>query len=135
MAKCLEQRVGFALEGAPIWCWHSCNGRQGAPPTVWTARALLCDYDFEQGVEMLALQVPEELALLSSYWAWNEFLDHIIVHRALPRRPRSRRRMFQSPLIKHSIDDIQAVIPFICGQWVESVKRVDVADCESDEPI
>lgn len=135
MAKCLEQRIGAKLNGAPIWCWHSCNGKLAAPPTAWTARALLSDYDFEQGIEMLTLRVPDELLLPSSYWAWNEFLDFVIVNRALPRSRRWRRSMFRSPLIKHGTDDIQAVIPFIRAEWVEAVQRIVVHERNWDEPL
>src|SRR5688572_2434194 len=58
MAKCLRERKSLAIGDAPVWCWHSCNGHVGGPPTVWTARALLSDYWYDQGVDMLTLSVP-----------------------------------------------------------------------------
>ena len=135
MAKCLQDRTREVSNAAPVWCWHSCNGQRGGPPTVWTARALLSDYDFEQGVVMLTLSVPEELTLASSYWLWNGFLDYVIVHRALPRSRRWRRRMFYAPLFKHNTDDVQAVIPFIRTEWIEKIAKVIIAGRNDDEPL
>lgn len=83
---------------------------------------------------MLTLSVPEEYVLLSSYYAWNEFLDHVIVNRALPPR-RWRRRMFQAPLLKHDTDDIQAVIPFIRAEWLLKSEPVTVSGRGGDEPL
>jgi hypothetical protein len=84
---------------------------------------------------MLTLSVPEELALASSYWAWNGFLDYVIVHCVLPRSRRWRRRMFYAPLFKHNTDDVQAVIPFIRTEWIEKVAKVIIDGRNDDEPL
>jgi len=84
---------------------------------------------------MLTLSVPEELTLASSYWVWNGFLDYVIVHGALPRSRRWRRRMLQAPLFKHDTDDVQAVIPFIYAEWIEKVAKVIIAGRDYDEPL
>jgi Domain of unknown function (DUF3841) len=133
MASQLSKRVGHIYQSPPVWCWHSCNGKEGAPPTVGTARLLLSDYDFEQGMVMLILSVPEELTLLSSYFGWNQLLEHVIVHRSLPRSRRRRRRMFEATLLKHGSDDIQAAIPHLRSEWIESTTKLVIAARGWDE--
>lgn len=133
MAERLGERIQASQTHAPVWCWHSCNGTPGGRPTVWTARALLCDYDFEQGIVLLTLSVPEELTLLSSYLSWNEFLDYVIVNERVPEGADSGHPMFQPPLIKHRTDDVQAVIPYLDVRWIESAARIAIGTRSDDE--
>jgi hypothetical protein len=120
---------------APIWCWHSCNGCHGAAPTVGTARKLLSDYDVEQGMVTLELLVPIDLPLLSSYYAWNTFLEKLVTRKRSPCSRRKQRRMFEPPLFKHADDDIQAVIPYIAPNWVRRISTLTIDGRDWDEPV
>lgn len=88
MAQQLVEATNLTNADAPIWCWHSCNGQLGAAPTVGTAAFLLSEYQLGQGMVAVELDVPKELVLLSSYYAWNSFLDFVIVNQRLPKNCR-----------------------------------------------
>lgn len=135
MAKQLAESTKGAANDAPVWCWHSCNGRLGAAPTVGTAAFLLSEYQIGQGMVAVELAVPVEHVLLSSYHAWNRFLDFVIVNQRLPRNQRRARKMFVEPMFKHDTDDIQAVIPFIEPAWLRGVTDLTVADRDWDTPL
>jgi hypothetical protein len=135
MAKQLSEATNGAANDAPIWCWHSCNGRLGNAPTVGTAAFLLSEYQIGQGMVAVELAVPVEFVLLSSYHAWNSFLDFVIVNQRLPKNHRRARRMFANPLFKHDTDDIQAVIPFIEPTWVRGVTELTVTGRDWDVPL
>jgi len=135
MAQQLAKATNCTATDAPVWCWHSCNGRLGAAPTVGTAAFLLSEHQIGQGMVAVELAVPMELTLLSSYHAWNSFLDFVIVNQRLPRNQRRARRMFAEPIFKHETDDIQAVIPFIEPNWVRSVTELTVEGRDWDSPL
>ncbi len=122
-------------DDAPVWCWHSCNGVRGQMPTVGTAAMLLSEYDLEQGMVVIELAVPRSLVLLSSYYAWNRFLDVTLVKKRWPRSPLRKRRLFGEPLMWHGTDDIQAVLPSIEPQWLIRWTRLTIADREWEEPV
>jgi hypothetical protein len=135
MARQIADRAECTGTDAPIWCWHSCNGRLGAAPTVGTAAFLLSEYQLGQGMVAVELAVPVEYVLLSSYHAWNSLLDFVIVNQRLPKSHRRAGRMFADPLFKHDTDDIQAVIPFIEPAWVRGVTELRVEGRDWDEPL
>jgi hypothetical protein len=135
MAQHLAEATSCTATDAPLWCWHSCNGRLGTAPTVGTAAFLLSEYQLGQGMVAVELAVPVEFVLLSSYHAWNGFLDFVIVNQRLPKNHRRARRMFADPLFKHDTDDIQAVIPFIKHAWVRGVTALTVEGRDWDAPI
>ena len=81
------------------------------------------------------LAVPVEFVFLSSYHAWNSFLDFVIVNQRLPKNHRRARQMFADPLFKNDTDDIQAVIPFIEPAWVRGVTELTVAGRDWDAPL
>ena len=85
MAQQLADATNCTATGAPVWCWHSCSGRLGTAPTVGTAAFLLSEYQLGQGIVAVELAVPVEFVLLSSYHAWNSFLDFVIVNQRLPK--------------------------------------------------
>lgn len=135
MAKQLVKVTNCATSDAPVWCWHSCNGKLGAAPTVGTAAFLLSEYQIGQGMVAVELAVPVQFVLLSSYNAWNSFLDFVIVNQRLPRNQRRARRMFAEPMFKHDTDDIQAVIPFIESKWVRGVTELTIDGRDWDAPL
>jgi hypothetical protein len=135
MAKQLAEATKSAANDAPIWCWHSCNGQLNAAPTVGTAAFLLSEYQLGQGMVALELAVPAEFVLLSSYNAWNSFLDFVIVNQRLPKNQRRAQKMFAEPMFKHDTDDIQAVIPFIESAWVQGVTELAVEGRDWDSPL
>ncbi|MEM6473802.1 MAG: hypothetical protein AAF802_29865 [Planctomycetota bacterium] len=103
----------------PIWCWHSCNGIEGACPSVGTFALLMGDWNFyAAGMACLELSVPSELTLLSSYSRWNEAVDDAMDRRADSIDSNIFIDMFDPPLIKNDTDDIQAVVPRIEPEWV-----------------
>ena len=135
MNQRLTDLANRTLSNPPIWCWHSCNGTLGSAPTVATAVLLLSSYQIEQGMVTIELDVPVELALLSSYHRWNEFLDFVITKQRLPKSRRLLQQMFAEPLLKDEHDDIQAVIPFIDPAWVRGVADLSVEGRDWDAPI
>lgn len=134
MAEKLRVLAPELSDHAPVWCWHSCGGVRQQPPTVETAIALLSEHDIEQGMIVIELAVPRELMLLSSYYAWNRFLDSAIEKNRLPKSPLRERWMFQEPFFRHSDDDIQAVIPMIDPKWVRRIDGLSVNGRDSNEP-
>lgn len=135
MTSQLNDATGGQWPSPPIWCWHSCNGDFGNPPTVGTASSLLCDYQIQKGVVSIELLVPPELMLLSSYYAWNKFLDFVIVHKRLPSSSLRNRWLLQSPLMKHKTDDVQAAIPCIKSEWIRGMKPVVIEGRQWNEVL
>lgn len=128
MASQYARRIGEELANAPFWCWHSCNGRIGSPPTVETINSLLGDWGYwAKKKRVLVIDVPDECALLSSYCRWNEAMDDGIGSGSHKIRPRKFLDMFDAPLIKYDFDDIQAVIPYIEKNWIVDVRPLPKA--------
>lgn len=124
MAERLGEDTAF---DAPVWCWHSCHDgfdgdtQRGAAPTDETARDLFGVFLERDRLEIdrLELEVPDELVLLSSYKIWNDFyMDGEEVPDG------GWARMFEEPLLDHHFDDIQAVIPWIEPEWVNSIDEL-----------
>ena len=118
-------------EDAPIWTRHSC-GEPNRPPTPATARSLLSDRELEDGISVIALNVPDEVGLLSSYRVWNKFVDEYLDRGAIP-VCEGYKDMFNVPPISHG-DDIQACLPRIERAWVLDVRplRLTPDDYEFD---
>ena len=134
MAHHLRRHTG--VDAVPVWCWHSCNGRRGAGPTVNTAHSLIGDWDFyAHQMHVIELQVPESVSLLSSYWLWNELLDETITTQRIPDFDSHYVSMFEEPLIKHDTDDIQAVLPYIERAWIVDVRPLPLTCGASSEAI
>ena len=83
----------------------------------------------------VVMEVPGDCALLSSYYAWNAFLDHVIERGRIPVAARMAGWMFQQPLLKHPADDIQAVIPYIDPAWISGINALTIEGRSRDEPI
>ena len=83
----LEARTGLKLTYPPAWCWHSCGGVWGRPPNAGDACMLYGWVDDpndgwaaneaqeRRQTVAIRLKVPHKLALLSSYYWWNELMD------------------------------------------------------------
>lgn len=134
MSESLASILPGSCRSAPVWCWHSCNGEIGAPPTVGTAMSLLGFEAVNENLVALELSVPSDCVLLSSYYAWNRFLDVISLKERLPRSQLRRRWLFESPLLRHSTDDIQAVIPEIQPSWVLRASKLVLEGRDEDAP-
>jgi len=114
---------------APVWAWHSVYRIGGKPDDEW-ADGLLFDYQKEQGIELLELEVPDEMALPSCYDFWNRILDRFIDADPLdaqeitdcfainlhPRRGRP----------SHRFPGIQVCLPRIKPAWLVAWERLDV---------
>jgi hypothetical protein len=61
-----QMYAALSLDGTapPVWCWHSCEGRIGAPPTYETAAALMATHEMERGIVTVELAVPERMMML-----------------------------------------------------------------------
>jgi hypothetical protein len=119
MAMQWNARVHCERLNVPIWCWHSCNGIEYSCPTVGTIAMLMGDWNFfAVRMTVLEIDVPQALAVLSSYSRWNDAIDHAIYLRSDSIDDAAFADMFDSPLIRHDTDDIQAVIPRIEPSWV-----------------
>lgn len=129
-------RVGTERLDAPIWCWHSCNGQHGAPPTVGTVAMLMGDWEYyAASMVILELAVPDEIVLLSSYSRWNNAVDDALDLKSQRIRTGVFSDMFDSPLMKHATDDIQAVIPRVHPSWIVDIRLVPDEDSDWDKPF
>ena len=80
---------------------------------------LMGDWDYyAPKMVVLELNVPEQIPLLSSYSRWNQAVDDAIDHHAETIDGDQFDDMFETPLFKHDLDDIQAVIPKIERSWI-----------------
>jgi hypothetical protein len=86
---------------------------------------------FAASMICLELIVPRDIALLSSYSRWNEAIDDAMDRHDDSIATEEFIDMFDSPLIKHDTDDIQAVVPKIEPAWVVRRWSLPVGDAES----
>ncbi len=128
MAQQMAERDIPIGEKAPVWAWHSVN-RFGGKPDEDCANALLFGYQMAQGIDVLELVVPDQMALASCYGVWNNVLDIFIdgvepeveqvancfqVQQA-PRRGRPPNRF----------PGIQACLPYIEPAWLVASEPLD----------
>jgi hypothetical protein len=133
MVHFMSRHLGNECVDAPVWCWHSCNGKFGSGPTVGTAEALMGDWEYHaHQTRVIELDVPDRLPLLSSYGSWNELMDLALETRAVPPLDSPLVAMFDPPYFQHDTDDIQAVLPYIEPEWVVAVRRLP-ATAEREE--
>ena len=133
MASQWHQRIGPVFSSAPLWCWHSCNGKLHSPPTVATAALLMGDYAFyRDSTVLLELNIPDVHCLLSSYFVWNDAVDDMLDNKRVTIADAKFDNMFDEPLIRHDTDDIQAVIPHIELDWIADVKDLPEHDADWD---
>jgi len=131
MASQWHQRIGPEFDSAPIWCWHSCNGKLNSPPTVGTAALLMGDYAYyRDSTILIELNVPESYCLLSSYFVWNDAVDAMLDNKRTTIASGKFGNMFDEPLIRHDTDDIQAVIPHISTDWIVDVRDLPETDTD-----
>jgi hypothetical protein len=70
----LVRRRGW--DAPPVWAWHSWAAWQDVPNDE-AASSLLSESELAEGVVRLVLDVPDPLALLSSYGVWNQIFDEM----------------------------------------------------------
>ncbi|MEI6409899.1 MAG: DUF3841 domain-containing protein [Bacteroidota bacterium] len=125
-------------EFAPVWAWHSVN-RLGGKPDMDCAQALLSENQIAEGIDLLAFEVPDHLALVSLYGPWNlilhRFLDGEIPETqeitdcfAAQLQPRRGRP-------KLYFDAIQACLPFIDPGWLVSSETLDTVSMLEERRI
>lgn len=132
MCRQWEARIKSPMKGAPIWCWHSCNGIRDSEPTAGTFAMLMGDWNYyASSMVGIQLDAPNDLALLSSYMRWNEAMDDAIDRKLEEIDTNQFEDMFESPLMRHGTDDIQAVIPHIATTWITDSRLLPA--CKSDE--
>lgn len=119
-----SKQTRLSFDSAPFWCWHSCHGTYEAPPTVLTASLLIGDWKYAKSMVLVELNVPDELCLLSSYSIWNDALSDFLEHNRITIQESQFSAMFDEPLLKHSMDDIQAVIPYIMSDWIADIRNL-----------
>jgi hypothetical protein len=123
-------RVGGQVASAPVWGWHSCNGQHGSPPTVGTLASLMGDWNFHAPSRVvLELDVPDRLALLSSYYRWNRAIDDVMERGLKDIEPKFQ-NMFDTPVLRHRDDDIQAVIPYVERNWIIDIRSLPGGDID-----
>ena len=128
-----QTRLGLQLDSAPIWCWHSCNGKLHSPPTVGTAALLMGDYAYyRDSTIVLEIDVPESFCLLSSYFVWNDAVDDFFENKRITIAADRFDNMFDEPLIRHDTDDVQAVIPYILSEWIADIRDLPDSDADWD---
>lgn len=77
---------------------------------------------------LVELRVPEALCLLSSYSVWNDAVDDLFEHKRTTIAYDEFCSMFNEPLIRHCVDDIQAVLPYILDDWVVDIRDLPKTD-------
>ncbi len=128
MGEQMTQRGIPIGEHAPVWAWHSVYRLGGKPDDDW-ADGLLFGYQKAQGIELLELEAPDEMALPSCYGWWNEILDRFIDASPLDEqeiehcfavhlRPRRGRPPRHFP-------GIQVCLPCIEPAWLVASERLD----------
>lgn len=131
MCQQWELRLGSRMTGAPLWCWHSCNGALESEPTVGTYALLMGDWDhYASSMVSLQLDVPDNLVLLSSYSRWNEAIDDAIDRKLADIDGVRFYDMFEWPMMKHDTDDVQAVVPYIDTSWITDVRGLPYASSD-----
>jgi hypothetical protein len=122
---------GILLAGhAPIWAWHSCHP-SGGRPTPSSASSLLSLAQLEQGIFVMELDVPEHRVLLSSYFGWNQVLDHYMDGAAWPPQWFGSIFLTQPRAVG---DDIQACLPFLDPRWVRRIRRLKLFGLKTGRP-
>ncbi|WP_432096558.1 DUF3841 domain-containing protein [Streptomyces sp. bgisy100] len=112
----------------PMWAWAGPDTRDER--VTVTVELLLSLHEWEQGVVVLDLDVPDELVLLSSYSGWNDLLEAVLTGAA-------------SPVMDWSVgpDDlhdpvqcgVQACLPFIHPSWVRGIRPIERPADEAEE--
>jgi hypothetical protein len=128
MSEQMAQRGIPIGEDAPVWAWHSVYRLGGKPDDAW-ADGLLFGYQKAQGIELLELEVPDEMALPSCYNEWNLILDRFIDATTLDDQEIQRcfavnlgPRRGRPPLY---FPGIQVCLPRIEPAWLVASERVD----------
>ena len=133
MASQWHKRIGAEFDSAPIWCWHSCNGKLHSPPTVGTAALLMGDYAYyRDSTVVLELVAPDLHCLLSSYFVWNEAVDDLLENKRTTIVGQKFDTMFDKPLIRHDTDDIQGVVPYLLLDWIVDARDLPETDAGWD---
>jgi hypothetical protein len=128
-----EQMQGRGIQTglfAPVWAWHSVN-RLGGKPDWDCAYALLSDFQLMDGIDLIELEVPDHLVLLSNYGPWTEVL-YSFIDGDLP-RPEDEADCFGVNLKPkrgrppHNYPDIQACLPYLDPDWLLASEALDTA--------
>ncbi len=110
----------------PIWLWPM--DERPAPQEVVYGRAVLLSGGLEHCLTMrfVELDVPEELALKSSYGKWNTLVDYCISFGRAPKGTDDWMGLFDW---RHLLefDFVQAIVPYIEREWITSVAEFDEA--------
>lgn len=99
---------------APIWAWAEPKEK-----LQQLAEELLSEQDWEQGVSVIELHVPKDVALLSSYFHWNELLDESLETGNVVSSP----KLFAIDNLDAD-DVVQATIPYIKHEWIEATNTL-----------
>ncbi len=118
-------------DNAHVWAWHSVK-RYGGKPDELCALMLLSELELEAGIDLIELNVPDALVLLSSYPHWNEILFAILGREEPPAEaiekcfkvetsPRKGRPPYYYP-------EIQACLPYIEPNWLVGWEVLDTEE-------
>lgn len=97
---------------APIWCWTS------GSPVRRTAGLLLGDHEWAHGRWLLALTVPDELTMATSYAVWNDYLGYTMGFLDGPER------MDWAGTPVSAWDELQVTIPELRREWVRRARAL-----------
>lgn len=105
------ERRGMNCRGAPpIWCWPGRALHRGQVRD--SARSLLSYPEWVHGRWLLKLDVPDELALATSYAVWNDYLGYTTGFQDGPEQ------MDWSGQRTSEWDELQVTIPELRSEWV-----------------
>ncbi|MFG2194240.1 hypothetical protein [Streptomyces sp. NPDC048639] len=114
------RRRGIDSAGRPpVWAWAGPDSRDGR--VLETARSLLSPLEWEQGVVVLDLEVPDELVVTSAYGWWNDVLAAVLSGEPLPSMD------FSTGPEDEREDEfrIQAVLPLVRLDWVRTSRPLE----------
>ena len=94
------------------------------------------DYKYyQESTVVLEIDVPDSIALLSSYWVWNDAVDDMLENNRTTINAERFATMFDEPLIRHDTDDVQAVIPYILTDWIVDMRDLPELDDKWDDAV
>jgi len=118
MAKQMALKGIDCGQYAPVWAFHSCM-KYRRKPDKNDGNMLSFGYAQEEGAQLLTVDCPDELVLLTNYGAWNEILDVFIETAATTIKANLTKKLYTLPNANTMTSgNIQATMPFLKKEWI-----------------
>lgn len=118
MCEQMERRGIPMDDRPPIWMWF--RGNAGSfPPNCETGICLLSHNEIENGRDLIEVEVPIGLVLLSSYGKFRRLVNDS--------------KELNESIFDYQVDEtggVQAVVPYLEGKWLIDQHRLSMAVSE-----